>query len=85
MMADKTLKDDVSRTEGDKEQLVALAKSWFVPFLSQVKCTKMRTDGACRQVSWVRGCAAEKMVDHRRQTPAHVLQHTCLPTDARGV
>lgn len=35
-MADKDRTEDVARTDGDKQQLVLLAKSWFVPFLSQV-------------------------------------------------
>ena len=35
-MVDKVRTEDVARTDGDKDQLVALAKAWFVPFLSQV-------------------------------------------------
>lgn len=36
MMADKGRKEEVARTRGDKDKLVALAKAWFLPFLSEV-------------------------------------------------
>lgn len=77
MMANKTLKEDVARTKGDKDQLVALARSWFVPFLSQV-CITLHDNlpgDACRRFTWVRRGAVEGMVEHRRQIPGYGMCH----------
>lgn len=57
MMADKGRKEDVARTRGDKDKLVALAKAWFLPFLSEVQDILIRIY-ACHTVTSAATAAA---------------------------